>query len=127
MSCSICLEENEDNFIYPKHCSCKVYFHEKCLNKCKEYGINCPICRKKLNIQIVNYRNDFHDILHDLERPIEIFRNNPNFFTFIFVFLYTIIITFLVLVPVAIYIFYPKILYFTIIVLCIIIIIIFLI
>ncbi len=108
MNCSICLEDNDDKFINPRYCACKMYFHEKCLDQCEEFNIFCPVCRKKH--KTILFRNDFHDILHNFERPLEIFIRNPNFLTFTLVLLYTISVTIFVFIPALIYIFYPNIL-----------------
>ena len=108
MNCCICLEDNNSNFINPRYCSCKMYFHEECLNKCEEFNIYCPVCRKK-NKTII-FRNDFHDILHNLERPLEIFIRNPNFLTFTLILIYTLTVTIFVFIPILIYIIYPNIL-----------------
>ena len=106
MDCSICLESNEEKFSYPKHCLCKVYFHEQCLNKCEEFGILCPICRK--NKDNTNYQNEIHDIVNYLDRPMRIFTRHPNIFTFILVFIYSLFITIFVFVPILVYISYPN-------------------
>lgn len=47
-TCLICLDDDK-NLITPKHCSCKVFLHQKCLFMIKSYGLLCPICRIKSN------------------------------------------------------------------------------
>jgi hypothetical protein len=112
MNCCICYEENEDKFIYPKYCLCKMYFHEKCLNKCEEYNIYCPICKtkKKININInIGIDDRIDNFINRLDAPMRIFINHPNFLTFLFVFLYSFIVTIFIILPIMIHILYPNI------------------
>jgi hypothetical protein len=110
MNCCICLEENEDKFIFPKYCSCKMYFHEQCLNKCEEYNIYCPICKtkKKININTgIDERID--NFINRLDIPMRLFTNHPNCLTFLFIFLYSFAVTIFVILPVMTYLFFPNI------------------
>jgi len=107
--CCICLEdfiegvlENSSNsMVITKHCSCRVKLHEHCLKKLEENGMDCPICRHKKiiirNNYINNYMTPFERII---DAPFALFRNYPNIFTFMLMFLYTMIFGILFYFPV---------------------------
>lgn len=56
MKCLICFEDNIDNIINMKCCSCNISIHNDCLEKCISFGILCPICR--LHAEEINYELD---------------------------------------------------------------------
>jgi len=88
-TCLICLDDDK-NLINPKHCSCKVYLHKKCLFMIESYGLLCPICRIKTNnFNKPNYvlphifNNQGSIIDRILYSPIVLFIKHPNCITFI--------------------------------------------
>jgi hypothetical protein len=50
-SCSICLEDLEDDLVYTL---CGHTYHKKCISRWQKNKNNCPLCRKK--IEKYNYR-----------------------------------------------------------------------
>jgi hypothetical protein len=107
-TCCICFDDDE-NLITPKHCSCKIKLHEKCLILLKDNGMLCPIC--KVNNYIVypiERRRHFRHIFQRngsiweriIETPLSLFENYPNVITFIILFICSILFCFFVLLPV---------------------------
>ena len=84
-TCLICLEDDQ-NLITPKHCSCKVYLHQKCLFMIESYNLLCPICRIKNNKSnyIMPHIFNNHGSIIDriLHSPLALFIKYPNFITF---------------------------------------------
>lgn len=109
-TCSICLEDDE-KLINPKHCSCKIYLHEKCLHLIETKGMLCPICRiKNLSIGHVYHHNIPHIFNNDgtlfdriIHTPLALFQRYQNVFTFLFYLISSFIISFLFLLPMFIF------------------------
>lgn len=104
-TCLICLDDDK-NLITPKHCSCKVFLHQKCLFMIKSYGLLCPICRIKSNTfnepnyiipHIFNNQGSIIDrILHS---PLALFMKYPNCITFIITIIFSCFITVCFILP----------------------------
>jgi hypothetical protein len=102
--CSLCFNELDDSqAVTTKECSCKVKYHEYCLNDLNNNGWDCPICRKL---------NDNHytknNFINQNDVPLDFFCNmfvrNPHFATFVIYFITSIIITFVYVIPYVIYV-----------------------
>jgi hypothetical protein len=104
-TCCICFDDDE-NLITPKHCSCKIKLHEKCLTLLKDNGMLCPICKNKENKYPVlrrQFRHIFQRNGHILERiietPLALFEWAPNFITFIILFICCLFFCCFILLP----------------------------
>jgi len=103
--CCICLEDfiegapknSSNSMVLTKNCSCRVKLHEQCLKKLEENGMDCPICRHKKIIVHNDYMISFDRII---DAPFALFRNYPNAFTFILMFLYTMTVGILFYFPI---------------------------
>ena len=94
-TCCICLEDSQI-LITPKHCSCKIYLHEECLQKIHDIYMLCPICRKQKNIEIPNNHIFINTII---ELPFYLFEKYPSFFTFLLTFISSWIFALFIIVP----------------------------
>ena len=104
-TCSICLEDDE-KLINPKHCSCKIYLHEKCLHLIETKGMLCPICRiKNLTLHFNNrtipyiFNNEGTLFERIMYTPLALFQRYHNVFTFLIYLVSSFIISFLILIP----------------------------
>lgn len=94
-TCCICLEDSQ-NLITPKHCSCKIYLHEECLQKINEIYMLCPICRKQEHIE-VRMNNTFINTV--IELPFYLFEKYPSFLTFLLTFISSWIFAIFIILP----------------------------
>jgi hypothetical protein len=106
-TCLICLDD-DNNLINPKHCSCKVYLHQKCLFMIGSYGLLCPICRIKTSNKptyilphIFNNQGSIIDRI--LYSPIVLFIKHPNFITFIIAIILSFCNIFCFILPMSIF------------------------
>ena len=104
-TCCICFDDDY-NLITPKHCSCKIRLHEKCLTFLKDNGMLCPICKIKINEYPVIRRHFRHIFQRDgtileriIETPLALFERFPNFLTFIILLVFCLIFFCFVLLP----------------------------
>jgi len=113
-TCLICLEDDQ-NLITPKHCSCKVYLHQKCLFMIESYNLLCPICRIKNNKSnyIMPHIFNNHGSIIDriLHSPLALFIKYPNFITFTINIIFSCFIIFCFILPIFLFVWIKSKLY----------------
>ena len=104
-TCCLCFDDDY-NLITPKHCSCKIKLHDKCLIILENNGFLCPICKKKEIVQRRRIRQLRHIFQNEgtfferiIESPMALFELYPNVFTFLILFFFSIIFCFFILLP----------------------------
>ncbi len=104
-TCCLCFDDDY-NLITPKHCSCKIKLHDKCLIILENNGFLCPICKKKEIIQRRRIRQFRHIFQNEgtfferiMESPLALFELYPNIITFLILFFFSLIFCFFILLP----------------------------
>ena len=104
-NCCICLDTIND-ISYPKYCNCRIEMHKECLKLLELNGLNCPICRIKINKKIISniYPNIFDTNKHIIERilcfPFWLFEIYPSIITFLIIVIYSFILSIIIVLPI---------------------------
>ncbi len=102
--CLLCLDNLNENLTTIKtNCGskCRVLMHQECYNKILSNGLQCPICRFKINKNQTIFSFESEPVL--LNFPIYLFSRYPNFLTFLLFIIFSFAITLFFILPMLIY------------------------